>query len=172
MPDPKPKQIVDAVKAILAAPGLLTPDAVVDVADLTNVLLDSTITTPDPATGPTVYALLPVRWPRAAKTNRTVEIEFTFDLCLARRFNHDNESPFPSQAFTPPDPNRFKVQALLAQDVEKKLCGGDLTLGIANGPWNTRILEWDVSPENTNVAGWAVVFGRAIVTWEYVRDNP
>lgn len=170
MPDPKVKQIVDAVKVILAAAGLLTPNAVVDAADFTGALLDTTVTAPDAQ--PVIYAVLPVRWPRRAKTNRTVEIDFTFDLLLAKRFNFENESPFPSETYTPPDPNRFKVQALLAQDVEKKLCGGDLTLGIANGPWNTRILEWDASAENTFIAGWAVVFGRAIVTWEYARDAP
>jgi hypothetical protein len=99
-------------------------------------------------------------------------MDFILDLLLAQRFNFDNESPFPSAAYTPPDPNRFEVQTRMQRDVEKALCGGDLTLGIQNGPWNTQIVEWDVSAENTFLAGWAVTFGRAIVTWRYVRDDP
>lgn len=92
------------------------------------------------------------------------------DLTVVQRFEAPTENPF-----TPPDPDRWKVQTRLARDAEKRLRdaasttrwyqAGDLATDI-------EIVAKDFDVEDTFIEGWAVAFLRVAVLYSYPETTP
>lgn len=175
MSEPRAEQIAAGIVTLLGAivsdGGATTTyscDKAVRAAAFGSACLDTSVDKSD-AGGPTIYVFVPDRIERRQATNREVDCVLFGDLVLAKGFTPPNENPL-----TPPVPSRSTVQLRMSRDVEKKLLG-DLTTTIqalGTGAWNVEVSEWDVSPENTFIDGWAIAFGRLLVTYRYVRDTP
>ena len=65
---------------------------------------------------------------------------------------------------------RYTIQHRMARDIQKRLTGGDLTLG--NLAYNTEILNWSMAAEETWLDAWALVFGRIRVSFRSPRSAP
>jgi len=116
-----------------------------------------------------VYVVVPDRISRQQSPAQRVNREMTLDIAGIWSHGQDGspsevESPFSSISHT-----RWTRQHRMTSDVEKCLCGGDLTLGgIAI---NTEVLDWELSGEQTYYSGFTVVMGRIRVTYQTARGQ-
>lgn len=176
MSEPRSEQIVAGAVNLLAAivgdggvSTWYTCDKASRAAAFGLACLDSSITTAAADKAPTSYVLIPDKAEGSLKTSRQRLATLYCDLALARVFAPGSESPL-----TPPDPDRGKVQRRMAADVEKALIGDipATCAALGSAVEMVDITDWDMSPENTFIDGWALVFGRLMVVYRYVTDTP
>jgi hypothetical protein len=177
MAEPIAEQIAAAVQTILAgivagaiptggtAPYHYTPTRVVRFAGFTSDCLD-----PKPKDC-TIYVISPDRRERRLETNRQIESVKYLDLSLATKHVPPTlqiEKPLAADSSV-----RALKQVRMQADVERALCGSDVTLGLSGiGVYKTEITLWDEDPETTFLDGWAVTYGRLAVTYRHLRGTP
>jgi hypothetical protein len=162
MPEALSEQIPDAIVASLAAivgdGGVTywrTPSRVVRFGALSGEVLNKT--------HETIYVLTPDRLENRTHVGRVIDHELNIDVALVAKLTLAiPEHPFSESAHT-----RWTIQNRMAQDVEKKLVAGDLTLG--GLAYNVELVLWEMGGEETWIEGWAVTFGRLRVTYRAER---
>jgi hypothetical protein len=162
MPEALAEQIPEAVKvslaAIVADNGTTywkTPSKVVRFGALSGDVLNKD--------HETIYVLTPDRIENRTHTGRVIDHELNIDVALISRLT----LPAPEHPFNDAANTRWTLQNRMAQDVEKKLVAGDLTLGGLS--YNVELVLWEMGGEETWIEGWAVVFGRLRVTYRAER---
>jgi hypothetical protein len=155
--------VAGATPAAGGAPYHLTPTSVVRFAGFTSACLDPKKTT--------IYVVSPDRRERRIENNRQIQVTKYFDLSLVTK--HVPERPEVPFSVGSESSERALKQSRMQADVEKALCGGDLTLGLSgSGVYRTEITLWDEDPETTFLDGWAVTYGRLAVTYRHLRGTP
>jgi len=133
-----------------------TPHKVLRFAAWCNACLDPSLgSASEPAT---IYTLSPDDEESGENTYTGTQSLMHIDLALAQRFEPAGDV----DPFNQPDPDRWKVQQRMRNDVRKRI-RGDLKVG--NTALLVQIPLVDMSAEETFVKGWAVVFMRIEVLY-------
>jgi hypothetical protein len=169
MPESLPEQIVEAIRARLAA---IVGDAgatfwytptVRRVRAIESTCLDNTFA--DPVSGKTtLYLLTPDDEEDLEEPAHTVEAVMFVDLVVAReidKVDHPLKTPVEGLPET--------IQNRLIRDAKKKL-RQDVTLGGLVD--NVEFRRTERSAEETFIAGWAVAAMRLQISYSYFQDAP
>jgi hypothetical protein len=169
MAESKAEQIVAAIvtrlEGIAEDNGVtywLTPDRVLRAPGFTRDCLDSSLAT--------IYTAVPVDDQVIEHTSGEVQRELVLAIALATKYTPSSESPL-----NPPDPDRWKLQNRMVQDVLKRLLD-DSTVPFnwfgAIGVENLEVLLIDMTAENTYEIGWAIVLLRIVVKYAHPAGEP
>jgi hypothetical protein len=169
MAESKAEQIAEAIKTRLegiAEDGGVTywfsPDLVLRAPGFTRDCLDSSRST--------IYTLVPIDEQVIEQTSGEIQRELVIAIALATKFSPASENPL-----NPPDPDRWKLQNRMVQDVLKRLLDDSTppfswfgSIGVEN----LEVLLIDMTAENTYELGWAIVLLRIVVKYAHLVGEP
>jgi hypothetical protein len=137
-----------------------TPDAVLRTPAFHGACLETGLTT--------IYSLSPVRIEdKPVNISIGMEAIATVDLAVATRFVPSSENPFSADT-----PLRWTVQTRLERDAKKRLRANYNLLGADGGHRFTAIPVTDYASDLTYLEGWAIVFLRVQLRYNYRDTTP